>query len=82
MLFYYLKLYKPMLAPRFEWDGNRLVKGPLIVKMDSGSVRQSKSLANIKYRQDMHALGFYTAPGLLNLTQVSQEMDDLYDSRA
>ena len=77
-MLFYLKLYEPTLAPRFEWDGDRLVKGPLLVKTDNGTGRQSKSQMNIKFRQDMHALGFYIAPGLPNSTSVSQEMDDLY----
>ena len=72
-----MKLYEPTLAPRFEWSGDKLVKGLMMVKTDSSNGRQAKSLANIKFRQDTRALGFYIVPGLLNSTQASQEMDDL-----
>ena len=74
---FYLRLY-PNIAPKFEWDGDKLVKGPVMIKTDSGPGRQCKSERSIKFRSDMHNLGLHMMPGLPNSTSASQEMDDLY----
>jgi len=73
----YLKLY-PNIAPRFEWDGDKLVRGPIMIKSDSGQGRQCKSERSIKFREDMHRLGMHMMPGLPNSTSATQEMDDVY----
>ena len=74
----YKALY-PNLAPRFKWDKDgKVIEGPVMMKTDSGPGRQSKSERSIKFRADMHALGFHMCPGLCNATSVHQEMDDLY----
>ena len=78
-MLFYMSLYKNTLAPGFVWDKDRLGKGPVLIKTDSGTGRQAKSPSNIKFREDMHTLGFYIAPGLPNSTQFFQEMDDLYE---
>ena len=57
-----------------------LVKGPMLIKTDSGTGRQTNSTANIKFREDMRALGFYISLGLPNSAQVSQEIDELYEN--
>ncbi len=38
----YLNLY-PDIAPRFEWEGEKLKKGPVMLKTDSGPGPQCKS---------------------------------------
>ena len=70
-MLFYKKLYEATLAPRFEsWNSDSLVKGPVMIKTDSGTWRQARSLANIKFCQDMHNLGFYIVLGLPNFNQV------------
>ena len=75
----YLSLYKD-IHPTFVWEGDKLIKGPVFLKTDSGSGRQSKSKINMQFRHDMHKLGFHIGPGLPNSTQATQEMDDLYET--
>ena len=75
----YLSLY-PNVAPRFEWDGDVLIKGPIMIKTDSGPGRQCKSERSIKFCADMHQLGLHMMPGLPNSTSATQEMDDAYQT--
>lgn len=75
---FYKKLYEPTLSPTFVWDGDRLVKGPIIIKCDSGQGRYCKSERHIQFRYDMHKLGVFILPGLPNATSCTQEMDELY----
>ena len=79
-MLFYKSLYNETLAPRFFWDRDRLVKGSVMIKTYSGIGRQAKLAANIKFCEDMHVLGFYIVPGLPNLTQVSQKIDNLYET--
>ena len=58
--------------------GGKLIEGPVFVKSDSGPGRQCKSYKNIKFRRDMHRIGFHIGPGLPNFTSATQEMDDIF----
>lgn len=75
---FYKTLYKDTIAPKFEWDGDRIVKGPIAIKSDSGPGRQCKSQRSIKFRRDMHLEGVHIFPGLPNTTSCTQEMDDIF----
>ncbi len=33
----------PNIAPKFKWDGNKLIKGPIFIKTDSGLGHNCKS---------------------------------------
>ena len=66
------------LAPRFKWEEGKLIEGPAFVKTDSGPGRQCKTYKNIKFRRDMHRIGFHTGPGPPNSTSATQEMDDIF----
>ena len=50
---FYKTLYLD-LAPRFEMDGDKVVKGPVFAKCDSGPGRNCKSPRAIKFCRDMH----------------------------
>ncbi len=74
---FYKSLY-PNLAPRFKWDGDRLIEGPIFIKTDSGPGQNCKSEAALKFRRDMHREGVHLGPGLPNATSCQQEMDDWF----
>ena len=76
---FYKSLY-PNIHPTFEWDGDKLIRGPVLGKCDSGPGRNCKSERSIQFRHDMHKLGFHLWPGLPNGTGVNQEMDDLFQN--
>ena len=75
----YLTLY-PNIHPTFVWEGEKLIKGPIFIKTDSGSGRQSKSEPNMQFHHDIHEMGVYIYPGLPNSASATQEMDDLYET--
>ena len=75
----YLSLYKD-IHPTFVWEGDKLIKGPVFLKTDSGNGRQTKSKINMQFWHDMYKLGFHVSLGLPNSTQATQEMDDLYET--
>ena len=75
---FYISLYKGTIHPTFVFDGDKVIKGPIIIKSDNGGGRQGKSERNMQFRHDMHKMGAYIAPGLPNTTACTQEMDDLY----
>ena len=66
------------LAPRFEMDGDKVVKRPVFAKCDSGPGRNCKSPRAIKFRRNMYREGFYIGPSLPNATSMSQELDNLF----
>ena len=68
----------PDLAPKFLWDGDDVIEGPIMLKSDSGIGRNCKSVRAVKFRRKMHMRGCLQLPGLPNSTSVSQEMDQLY----
>jgi len=72
---FYKSLY-PNLAPRFKWEGGKIVEGPIFIKTDSGPGRNCKSERALKFQQDMQ--GVHLGPGLLNTTSCNQEMDDWF----
>ena len=74
---FYKSLYLD-LAPRFEMDGDKVVKGPVFAKCDSGPERNCKPPRAINFRRDMHREGFYIGPSLPNATSMSQELDNLF----
>lgn len=74
---FYKSLYLN-LAPRFKFIGDKVSEGPVFAKCDSGPGRNCKSARAIKFRRDMHRLGFYIGVSLPNATSMSQELDDMY----
>lgn len=76
--FLFYKSLFPNLAPRFKWDGDRLIKGPIFIKADCSHGKNCKSEAALKFCHDMHCEGIHLGPGLPNATSCNQEMDDWF----
>ena len=76
----YLPLF-PNCSSTIERDDNgNLLKGPIIIKTDSGQGRLAATLDSVKFRESMWEQGVYIVLGLPNSTSVSQEMDQLYQT--
>ncbi len=74
---FYKSLY-PDLAPRFKWDGDQSIEGPIFIKTDSGPGQNCKREAALKFCRDTHLEGVHLGPGLPNATSCNQEMDDWF----
>ncbi len=75
----YSSLY-PNLAPKCKCDNDgKLIKGPIFIKSDMGPGRQVKTFENVAFRRKAELRGIHLAPGVLNTTQVTQEMDDFFE---
>jgi hypothetical protein len=74
-----LPLY-PNISKTTEFDpvNGRLLRGPVILKVDSGPGRFVASEQSIAKRADFLEMGLYILMGLPNATSVQQEMDALY----
>ena len=74
----YLPLY-PNLSPVTKRDANgKFLRGPIIIKTDSGQGRLSATLQSVEFRERLRSLGVYIVLGLPNSTSCTQEMDQLY----
>ena len=74
-----LPLY-PNISKTTEFDpvNGKLLRGPVILKVDSGPGRIVASEESIAKRADFLEMGLYILMGLPNATSVQQEMDALY----
>ena len=74
-----LPLY-PNISKTMEFDpvNGRLLRGPVILKVDSGPGRIVASEESIAKQTDFLEMGLYILMGLPNATSVQQEMDALY----
>ena len=72
----------PNSSIKIEWDNRtgQLLKGTVFLKVDSGTGRLSKSKDNVDFRQQMWESRIVVMLGLTNSTEVTQEMDDLYQT--
>ena len=74
-----LPLY-PNISKTTEFDpvNGKLLRGPVVLKVDSGPGRIVASEESIAKRADFLEMGLYILMGLPNATSVQQEMDALY----
>ena len=69
----------PDMSPNWEYDENgNFLRGPVILKLDSGPGRIGNSAENVQMRQEAAARGLILYPGPQNTTSCTQEMDDRY----
>ena len=61
----------------FDSEG-KLLRGPVILKLDAGPGRMVASEESIKKREEFKEKGLFILLGLPNATAVQQEMDNLY----
>ena len=76
----YVKLYEGRLAPEPVRDPmtGKMLKGPLIVKTDSGPGRLSSEAESIDFREEMANLGVYILLSLPNGTECQAELDQMF----
>jgi hypothetical protein len=69
----------PNISPTFEFsESGRVLKGPVLLKVDSGPGRISTAAENLIFREKALHLGLIILLGLPNSTAVTQEMDDIF----
>ena len=74
----YLPLY-PNCQKHVERDDNGVfLRGPIILKTDSGQGRLVATFSSIEFRERMQQRGVYLVLGLPNSTSCTQEQDQLY----
>ena len=71
-------LYKNSLHLTCVSDGKTVIMGLVFTKTDNSIGRQSKTKIKVQFRYDIHKLDVHIDPGLPNLTQATQEIDNPY----
>ena len=62
----------------FDEQNGKLIRGPVILKLDAGPGRMVASEESVSAKQALRERGLLLLFGLPNATSVNQEMDDLY----
>ncbi len=73
-LFY--KSVFPNVSPKFKWDGDTIIEGPIFIKSNNEPGRNCKIEWSIIFCSDMNLKGVHICPGLPNSTSSTQEMDE------
>ena len=78
----YIPCFKGKISPEPIRDPvtQKLISGPLIVKMDSGPGRLLKEAESITFRDEMAKMGVHIVLSLPNGTACTAEMDQLFTS--
>ena len=76
----YCKLYEGKLAPEPVRDPitGKMLKGPLMVKTDSGPGRLSSEAKSVDFREEMANLGVYFILSLPNGTECQAKLDQMF----
>ena len=76
----YCKLYEGKIAPEPVRDPitGKMLKGPLMVKTDSGPGRLSSEAESVDFREEMANLGVYIILSLPNGTECQAELDQMF----
>ena len=76
----YCKLYEGKIAPEPVCDPitGKMLKGPLMVKTDSGPGRLSSEAESVDFREEMANLGVYIILSLPNGTECQAELDQMF----
>jgi hypothetical protein len=75
-----IKLYEGKLAPEPVRDTvtGKMLRGPLMVKTDSGPGRLSSKLVSVDFREEMANLGVYIIFSLPNCTECHTELNQMF----